>query len=368
MAFALIPDVLLIIETVVFFSFAIFAFIRAYVITKNISYLHFIIGLVLSFAGYIFANIPGYFVPEDNKFNTVLLFIILTNTFLVLSFLLITNAVTLIREDKLPIFTHIIALVIGALIIILTDLDESNVSYDYTSAFWKVDYSSPLLIGMAVIGIVIFLVYFALYLIRKFQKFLNTKHFDLSYIGFALLAVWMVTFNVNIMKVVRIFIFPIGILLFGIAVFIDPLNFLTTKRIPDEVILLSRFDHPIVRYNFKEKKIDRNHEEIKLFLASGKIISESMNGYEKPTDLKLKNKEIKYIDLKGYQLITVGAKIDRNAIAALQTAFRKFRKKTDLDYLGASTVLSGPDEKLFVEAFTKYLKRIDATKKNGTKN
>ncbi|NPD89015.1 MAG: hypothetical protein HGN29_09825 [Asgard group archaeon] len=367
MVFALIPDVLLIIETALFFSFSIFAFIRAYIITRNISYFHFIVGLFLSLAGYIFASIPGYFVPEDNRFNVVLLFIILTNVFIVLAFLLFTITFIMIREDKLPIFAHLIALVIGATIILITDLDESKVYYDYTASFWKVDYSNPVLLGIASVGIVIFLVYFTLYLIIKFNKFKNTKQVDLSFVGFAILALWMVTFNVNVLKVARLFFFPLGILLFGIAVIIDPLNFLTTKRIPDEIILLSRFDQPIIKYNFKEKKIERDLEEIKLFIASGKIISESMNSYEKPKDLKLKNIEIRYIDLKGYQLISIGTEIDRNAIAALYTAFRKFRKLTGLDYFGASTVLSDSDETAFVEVFTKYLRCINATKKNEVK-
>jgi hypothetical protein len=169
------------------------------------------------------------------------------------------------------------------------------------------------------------------------------------------------------MKVARHFFFPLGILFFGLAVFFDKLNFLATSRIPNEVILLSRFDIPLVRYNILEDKIDDNHEEIKLFLASGKIISESMDAYEKPSDLKLKNKEIKYLDLKGYKLIVIATKIDRNALAALQTAFRDFRKKTDLDYLGALTALSKSDEKALVESLKKFIKRIDATKKNGNK-
>jgi hypothetical protein len=363
MAFAIIPDILLMIETVLFFGFSIFAFIRAYVITRNISYIHFIVGLFFSSVSYICANIPGYYSPEDNKMDTVVILIIVTNVLMALAFFLFSNSFIIIREDRLPFYAHIIALIIGATTIIISDIDESNITYDYTSSFWKVKYSSPLLIGIAAVGITIFLIYFTLYLIRKFQKFVNTKHFDISFVGFACLTIWMITFNASAMKLIRLFFFPLGMLFFGIAVFIDPLNFLSSIRIPQEIILLSRFDQPIIRYNFKEKRIDRNLEEIKMFIASGKMISESMNAYEKPKDFKLKTKEIKYIDLKGYQLITVGTKIDRNAVAALKTAFREFRKKTDLDYLGASTVLNDSDEKLLVEIFKKYLKRIDATKK-----
>lgn len=364
MAFVLIPDILLVVETFLFIGFSIFAFIRAFVITRNISYLHFIVGLILSLASYICAIIPGYYVPEDNKINTVVNLIILTNVLMGFAFFMFSNTFILIREDKLPFYAHIIALIIGACLILSSDIDESNLQYDYTASYWNVRYTSPLLIGLAAVSIIIFLVYFTLYLIRKFQKCKNTKQFDISFIGFAFIAVWMVSFNVSVMKLVRLFFFPLGLLFFGLAVFFDPLNFLSSIRIPDEIILLSRFDQPVLRYNFKDQKIDRNLDEIKLFLASGKMISETMNAYEKPRDLKLKTKEIKYVDLKGYQLITVGTLMDRNSIAAIKTAFREFRKRTDLDYLGASSVLNDSDEILLVETFTKYLKRIDATKKS----
>ena len=367
MAFTLIPDVLLIIETVLCFGFAIFAFVRALYITRNISYLHFLMALILAFAGYIFVSIPGNYVPEDNKLNIVILFIILANIFLGLSFFLFLNTIIMIKEDRLPAFSHFVALIIGASMIIIATIDEEMVSYNYSASFWQVDYGSVLFLVLASIAIVIFLVYFSLYLICKFEKFKNSKQFDVSFLGFAILTVWMVTITVDVMKVIRHFLFPLGMFMFGLAVFLDKLNFLVTKRIPDEIILLSRFDHPVIRYNIKEDKIDRNHEEINLFLAGGKIISESMNGYEEPKDMKLMNREIRYVDLKGYQVIVVGSKIDRNAIGALHTAFRHFRKKTDLDYLGASTVLSEPDERAFVESFTKFIKRIDATKKNENK-
>ena len=359
----LYPDILLIIEIFLFFGFAIFSFIRASVITRNISYFHFTIGVFFAFIGSIFLNIPGYFVPDDNKFGVVFLFIILTNIFMGLSVYLFVVSLIFIREDKLPILSHLFALIVGAMLVLISNIDETRVNYDYTSSFWRVDYSSPLFYSMSTIALAFFIVYLSLYLVRKFEKFKKTKHFDLSFVGFATLTLWMVTVHVTAMRVIRHFFFPLTIFIFGLAVFINPLNFLASKKIPDEIFLLSRFDHPIIGYDLKENKIKQDFEEIKLFLASGKMISESMNGYEKPKDLKLKNKEIKHIDLKGYHLIAIGTKIDRNAIAALQTAFRVFRNRVNLDYLGASTVLSEPDEKTFVETINKYIRRINATKK-----
>ncbi len=368
MNFNPIPDLLLLITVVICFGFTIFSFIRATRLTRNSAYLYLSIGFVIAFFGYLLTVVTMFFSDADNKDGLVLTLIIIINISIVVAFLIIVNSLILIREDKLPIFSHIAGVLVGAALLVIVNIDLTNISYDETIQFWIVKYNMDLLLPIGIIFSVIFFIYFLLYLARKFQKFLNYKRFDHTLLSILLIGFWMALIYFENLRVIRHFIFPVAILFFGISVFFDPLNMLVSNKLPEEIILVTENNQPIVRYLVSERKIEKNLDEIKLFIAGKRIISESLNSNKKSKELILEGKEIKIVDFKRFHIIAIGNKVDRNSAAAIYLSFCKIKKTTDLDYLHSTSVINEQDEKLFIETFTENLKRIDATKRKKSRN
>ncbi|MCG3255848.1 MAG: hypothetical protein KAU62_07160, partial [Candidatus Heimdallarchaeota archaeon] len=276
MNFNPIPDLLLLITVVICFGFTIFSFIRATRLTRSSAYLYLTIGFVIAFLGYLLTVVTMFFSDADNRDGLVLTLIIIINISIVVAFLITVNSLILIREDKLPIFSHIAGVLAGASLLIILNIDLTNISYNETIQFWIVKYNMDLLLPIGVIFSVIFFIYFLLYLARKFQKFLNHKRFDHTLLSIVLIGFWMALIYFENLRVIRHFIFPVAILFFGISVFFDPLNMLVSNKLPAEIILVTENNHPIVRYLVSERKVVKNLDEIKLFIAGKRIISESL--------------------------------------------------------------------------------------------
>ena len=278
MALASVTGIILLIVTILFTGFAIFSFSRAFLITRNRAYLHLGIGIVIGFFASIFSSIANLFPNEEIYKGTVLIFIIITNICFSFSLFSIFNGLIFIREDKLPIFSYIAALLIGASTTLVSKIKIVNLDYDEIYAVWKVDYLSfGLPISFAIVLIVsqiIFFTYLILYLIRKSQKWNNNKNFDIGFIAFIFLALWMLTSFLKELSILRFFLFPLSIGILGLAVFLDPLNLLITNVLPSEIILVTMHRQPVIRYNVQNKEINRNIEEIRLLIAGKKIVSD----------------------------------------------------------------------------------------------
>jgi len=364
MALASITALILLIVTVLFIGFAIFSFARAFLITRNTSYLHIFAGVIFGFFADIFSSIANFFPYEEIYKGTVLIFVILANVCFSISLFSIFNGLIFIREDKLPIFSYIAALMVGASTILTTNIAKSNLFYDEFYTVWKVDYASPPFMIVSILTQIIFITYFILYIIRKFQKQNNNKSIDISFIAILCLAVWMISAYFIELRAIRFFLFPVTLGLFGLAVFLDPLNLLVTKKLPSEIILVTKNRQPVIRYNVHKKNIIRNIEEIQLLIAGKKVISDAVKADEIPSDLMMNNREVKIIDLKNFYIISIGAKIDNNIVSAIKTAFRDFESQTNLLYVISSSVLNESDEILFTDVFAKHLQRIDSSKNN----
>ncbi len=368
MTFDVIPDLILLLEVIFFFGFAIFAFTRAQRITKSISYLYMTTGIIVNLIGYILLILTLFFPPDKGYEGTVRTLATLTNIILGIGFLIYMNALIMIREDKLPIFSHIAALLVGISTMLFGFIGVStNPVFNETTHYWEIDYMQgdfkSVFIGVSVTILVIFTAYFVLYLIRKFQKWKKGRRFDVTFVGFAFLAVWLITPFFQSAKVFRHYLYPAVFLCWGIAVFLDPMNMLASNKLPDEIILVSNNDHPILRFKLVEKTIDKNLEEIKLFITSKSIISDSLIS-DKSKDLTLRNKAIKYIKLENFYIIAIGTRVDRNSRSAIIKSFKDLCKTTKLDYLETALVMKESDEQLFVEILKDNFQRIDATRKN----
>lgn len=322
----------------------------------------------MGFFADVFSSIANFYPNVEVYKGPVLIFIILANVCFSISFFSICNGLIFIREDKLPIFSYIAALLIGASTALITSINTSNLIYDEIYAVWKVDYLSPSLpiyfVIVLLISQMIFIIYLILYLIRKIQKLNNNKNFDIGFIAIFCLATWMLTPFLIELKVPRFFLFPVSLGLLGLAVLLDPLNLLVTNILPSEIILVTKHRQPVIRYSIQNNEIDRNIEEVQLLIAGNKVISDSVKADETPSDLIMKNREVKIINLQNFYIISVGIKINNNVISAIKTAFRDFESQTDLNYVSSSSVLNESDEILFTEIFSKYLKRIDGRKNN----
>ena len=364
MAIASIIAPILLTVTILFIGFAIFSFIRAFLLTRNIAYLHLVAGVVLGFFADIFSSVVNFFPNEEMYKGIVLIFVILANVCFSISIFSIFNGLIFIRENKLPIFSYIAALMVGASTILTTSINTSNLSYDEIFSVWKVDYSSTSFMIASIFTQIIFITYFILYLIRKYQKWNNYKKFDISFLAIFCLALWMISLYIIELRPIRFFLFPVFLGLLGIAVFFDPLNLLVTNILPSEIILVTMFGHPVIRYNVQNNKIDRNIGEVQLLIAGKKVISDSVKSNETPSNLIMKNREVKIIDFLNFHIISVGTKINNNIISAILTAFKDFESQTNLDYVTSSSVLNESDEILFVDIFSMHLRRIDGRKNN----
>ncbi len=352
-----IPALLLMIETFLLVGYSIFAFIQAIRVTKNVAYMHILAGVVFGLVTNICISAASFYTVAS---NLVVTFIIIANVFISLSFLSIFTGLILIREDRLPIFSYIAALIVGATMIFSTDMDPSLLHYDF-NAIWSVEYDQVMIPIMTAISSLILFTYFVLYSIRKIRKMKNNQRIDLSLLAFLLLIFWIITAFVNSMKVVRMFVLPIVFFLLGLTLTGNPLSLLVTTILPEEIILVSRFSQPLIKLDLRESKIGRELEEVKLLLAGEKVISESLKSIETPKTLKMKAKEIKIVNIGNFSCLVIGRKVDKNCISATYTAFREFNSKTNLEYLESASVLTEKDEKLFLEIFLDNFKRIDAT-------
>ncbi|MHA1198692.1 MAG: hypothetical protein ACTSQF_04995 [Candidatus Heimdallarchaeaceae archaeon] len=357
-----IPALILLIETTLFIGYAIFAFIQAIRVTRNVAYMHILAGVVFGFIANIGTSAASFFTPADNASGLVITCLIIANVFISLSFLSIFTGLILIREDRLPIFSYLATLIVGATMILSTTIEPTQIQYDF-NAIWSVKYDNVMIPLMTAISSLILFTYFILYSIRKIRKLRNNKRIDLSLIAFLLLVFWIIAAFVDSMKVIRMFVLPIVFFLLGLTLSGNPLSLLATNILPEEIILVSRFRQPLGRIDLRENKIVKELEEIQLLLAGKKIISESLKSHDTPKTLKMKAKEIKIVEMKNFKCIVIGSKIDKNCISATYTAFREFDKKTNLDYLESASVLTEKDEQLFLEIFFDNFNRIDATKR-----
>jgi len=367
MSFELFPDLILLLEIILFFGFAIYTFARAQRITRSVSYIYITLGIIINFIGYCFLLSTTFFSNTESNKSVVLILAIITNITLGIGFLTLMNGFILIREDRLPIFSHIAALLVGVSSMLFGFLKVDQLSYNDKTNHWELNYLvgdfKYVFITISVTILIIFIAYFILYLARKYQNWRNYKKLDCNFLGFIFLATWMVTPFFQSLKLIRHFLFPVAILCWGIAVFLDPLNMLASNKLPEEIILVSNSDYPIFRYNIREKQAVKNLDEIRMLITGKNIISESLNSHETPKDLQLKDKEIRYLKLSKFYIISIGSKIDRNSRAAIFKSFKELCNRTDLAYLETALVLKEADEKLFIDIINDNFRRIDATKK-----
>ncbi|MBY9001275.1 MAG: hypothetical protein KGD64_10195 [Candidatus Heimdallarchaeota archaeon] len=364
MALASITALVLLIVTILFTGFAIFSFGRALYITKNKSYLHIFAGVVLGFFASIFSSIANFYPNEEIYKGTVVIFVILANVCFSLSLFSFFNGLIFIKEDKLPIFSYISALAIGSIAVLTTNINSSNLLYNTFYSVWNVNYSSTSFMIVSIITQIIIITYFVLYLNIKIQKLKNYKRADISFVAILCLALWMLSTYFIELRALRFFLFPVSFGLFGLAVFLDPLNLLVTNELPSEIILVTKYGQPMLRYNVQNKRIDRNIAEVRLLIAGNKVISDTVKEDESPINLIMRNREAKIIELNNFYIISIGTKINNNVVSAIRTAFRDFESKTDLEYVTSSSVLNESDETLFTNIFSEHLIRIDGRKTN----
>ncbi|MHA1418905.1 MAG: hypothetical protein ACTSVO_03540 [Candidatus Heimdallarchaeaceae archaeon] len=354
-----IPALMLTIETILLIGYTIYVFIQAIRVTKNVAYIHILAGIVLGLVANVCISVASFYTIAS---DVVVVYIIIANISISLSLLAIFNGIIMIREDKLPIFSYIAAIIVGATIILVSTIEQSQLQYDF-NAIWSVKYDNVMIPILTAIASLILISYFVLNSATKIRKLRRNKKIDLSLAAFLLLVFWISAAFMDSIKVVRMFILPLVFFLLGLTLLGNPLGLLSTTILPDEVILVNRFSQPLIILDLKEKKFVREFEEVQLLLAGKKVISDSLKSPDVPKTLKMKTKEIKTVDRENLSCIIIGRKIDKNCISATNVAFREFSNKTNLEYLESTSVISEKDEKLFVEIFLDTFKRIDATKK-----
>ena len=188
-----IPALILMIETFLLIGYSIYAFIQAIRITRNVAYGHILTGIVFGLGANICISVASFFTPADDASGIVITNIILANVFISLSFLSIFTGLIWIREDKLPIFSYIATLIVGATMILSTNLNPpAQLHYDF-NAIWSVKYNNVMIPIMTSISSLILFTYFVLYSIRKFRKLRNNKKIDLSFLAFLLLIFWIIS-------------------------------------------------------------------------------------------------------------------------------------------------------------------------------
>jgi len=374
MSFDVVPDLILIVEVSLFIGFTIFAFFRAQRITRSASYFLILLGLIGQLIAYCLFIATLLINPIEENKSTVLILAIGFNVLSSIAFLMMMNGLILIREDKLPVFSHIAAVLVGISSMLFGFVSTTQLEYNPSTHYWELDYLKGegfdyfqgafkyVFLAVSLTTSVIFLTYFAFYLTRKFQIWKKTRKFDFVFLGFAFLAAWMITPFFQEAKVFRQYLFPLALLCWGIALFLNPLDMLVSNKLPHEIILVTNTDQPVFRYNLQEKEINRNLKDVQMMITGTRIIDESVKPSKKKDNLTVRSKEIKYINLSQYSIIQIGSRIDRNSKAALIKSFKDLYSQTNLDYLSTALVMKEKDENLFKKILDENFLKIDATK------
>lgn len=357
----LVTPLILVIETTLCIYFSVWFFLGAYKQTKHASYLLITIGYLLVFLAESFAASAYWILPEYDKYQIVFVLYGLTNTFLSLGFICIINGFIRIRFGYLGLFTHIPTVLLGALIPLLWN-SENKLYYSYKYQVWIEDYSIEAAILTSLLCLS-FLIEFFVYFVLKIKNRSNKLSFWISCTGIIIVIVWGITVSVNKLYLIRAFSLNIGLLFVSLAVKVDPLCYIVTKKKVSRVIFLySITDQPLFQYNLITKKIEHNLEKLDHLSAIQTMLADYIEDYEQEVKMvALSSAEMVKVSYKEISLIAIGEKLDINITTALYYLLVKVYSSVDLSRLAHDILLTEKEERRIIANLDNVMESIVVT-------
>lgn len=185
---------------------------------------------------------------------------IFANIFLYSAFWIIILSLLLAQFDELPTLSHLVTLLVGFSVGLITNTDNFIVSYE--AGQLSASYNELISICAGIMYI-IFVVLALTPLIKKLlsgKVQFKKKQYLIILISYLVLTFWVLSLfltRIEIIRVLRRFSLSLGMFLWAIALYVDPLTIVISKAKIQKVIIITKNGLPIFSYDFeKEKKMD----------------------------------------------------------------------------------------------------------------
>jgi len=197
---------------------------------------------------------------------------IFANIFLYSAFWIIILSLLLAQFDELPTFSHLVTLLVGFSLGLITNTNNFSISYE--AGQLSASYSGLISICAGIMYI-IFVVLALIPLIKKILsgkvKFKKKQYFIIL-ISYLVLTFWVISLfltRIEIIRVLRRFSLSLGMFLWSIALYIDPLTIVISKAKIQKIIIITKNGLPIFSYDFeKEKKMESDSSLIAGLLSA----------------------------------------------------------------------------------------------------
>ena len=231
--------------------------------------------LIFSFAAFLVSEtgrfLVSFYGPEDKELVSDIWGIV--NLFLVLGIIFFAYALLLFQHERLPSYLFLFSITGGALISSFFNPKWVTLEYEESIGMWNASYSiiPSLLVSLMLLFVILEIIK---PLILKWRSTTNPKvrnHVRLLAIGFIITSLWAISsaFAANdAVRLIRPFLFPLGWLIWGYGLSLNPLILSYTDIKPELLIIANKGGDPLFSFDFVLKEENINHTLISGFLTS----------------------------------------------------------------------------------------------------
>jgi len=335
------------------YLFTCFVFYKSFNQTRNYANFYFATGTAVILVAYTFGLCLGLIGPDKEKLAYNLL--TLTNIFLNIGIFLITLALFYIRTRFFTPVAISSSFLIGIGITLIMNDSNVRVNYYPDVKFWLASYSASatVLASITFLFIALLLIfYFGL----KFKYSIKRRKFNFTLVGLIIIFIWMATAIISPLYYLRIFLLPLGIGFIGLDNFLNPLSLFITKYPPEEVILFTSNNAPLLRYNYCSDKLIDDLTDPRLLRVSERLIVETC--YKKKTSQfhlhRVAGGEIYTLFVNGFFVTIIGKQVGPSLKSAVYKTICEFSKEVNDTFSLTSGILKKEEEE---QKFVAILKK-----------
>ncbi|MBD3256728.1 MAG: hypothetical protein GF383_16660 [Candidatus Lokiarchaeota archaeon] len=203
-----------------------------------------------------FSSIIAFLIEFTTNINHIRVGWMYANIFLYLAIWLIILSLIIAQFDKLTSLSHIVTIVVGILIGLITN--PNNVEIYEKEGSYSASYTTIIsLLGGVVF--IIFLITAVTPLLRKIMKrntSMKNKPYILTFLAYVLFTLWIVGLfftSIPFVRSLRRFLFSLAIFFWSIALYMDPLTIVISKSRVQKGIVLTKTGLPIFSYDFEKQ-------------------------------------------------------------------------------------------------------------------
>ncbi len=181
----------------------------------------------------------------------------IANIFLYCGFWIIILALLFAQYDDLPVFSHLITVLVGFSIGLI--LNSDNLEITFQGGQISADYYQIISICAGIMYFVFVILAF-IPLIKKIlskKVEIKKKQYYLIFISYSILTFWVISLfltRIELIRIIRRLSLSLGMFLWAIALYIDPLTIVISKAKVQKAIVITKTGLPIFSYDFEEDK------------------------------------------------------------------------------------------------------------------